>query len=196
MHPNEPLIRRLNEYLPLEKVEMDFLRETIPVRDYKKGELLLENGQVSEEFFFIISGCVRMYYTVEGEEKTAFFYTEDTFVSSYQSFIHQTPAQHSLQCIEPCQLALITQEVAMAILEQFPKFETLTRMAMEEELATYQEIVASYIILTPLQRYIRLLDTRPDLVTRVSQRTLATFIGVTPESLSRIRKRIRDQKKS
>ncbi len=134
-----------------------------------------------------------MYYTVEGEEKTAFFYTENTFINSYQSFVHQVPANHNLQCIEPCKVAVISREIAYQLLEKFPKFETLSRMAMEEELATYQEIVASYVILNPEQRYVRLLETRPDLVARVSQRALAAYIGVSPESLSRIRKRIRDR---
>lgn len=188
-----PLINRLNEFLPLEEEEIAFLKATIPVREYPKGTVLLESGQLSQEFFFGIEGCVRMYYSVEGEEKTAFFYTENTFISSYRSFVHQIPAQHSLECIEPCKLAVISMEVAYQILSKFPKFETLSRMAMEEELAMYQEIVASYITLNPEQRYIRLRETRPDLITRVPQHALAAFIGVTPESLSRIRKRIRDR---
>lgn len=187
------LIERLNEFLPLEEDEVAILEETIPVKNFPKGTILLDRGMVSQEFFFNIQGCVRMYYTVNGEEKTAFFYTENQFISSYQSFVHQLPANHSLECIEPCTVAVISREVAYQLLEQFPKFESLSRMAMEEELVTYQEIVASYIILSPEERYIRLLETQPELVTRVSQRTLAAYIGVTPESLSRIRKRIRDR---
>lgn len=131
-----------------------------------------------------------MHYLVDGEEKTTFFYIENQFVSSYESFTKQTPAKHSLECTEDCKLVVITQEGAMGLLTHSNKFESLARTIMEEELGIYQSIVASFITLSPEQRYLDLIKNRPDLIQRIPQYQLATYLGVNAESLSRIKKRI------
>lgn len=186
----EALIQYFNSYIPLSEEEKEGLRKHVPVRKYPKGTVLLEKGQRSTAFYFIIQGCIRLYYTVGGEEITSIFYLETQMVSSYRSFIHQEPAAHSLQCIEDVEAAEFSHQVAYQFLEEFPRFEALTRMIMEEELALYQESLASYVIHKPEQRYLHLLETQPQLIARVPQHALARLIGVTPESLSRIRKRV------
>ncbi len=131
-----------------------------------------------------------MYYSVDGEEKTTFFYTENQFVSSYESFTRQKPSSHSLECVEDCELVIISQEGAMKLLEHSKNFDTLARIVMEDELAIYQNIVASFVTLSPEERYQDLLRNRPDLIQRIPQYQLATYLGVNAESLSRIKKRI------
>jgi len=184
------LIDHLNNYQQLEESERDFLTENIPVKKFAKKDILLEQGQVSQNFYFVISGCVRLYYNTNGEEKTAFFYTENQFVSSYKSFVQQLPTHHNLQCIEESYLATISKENANLLLKTFPKFEFLARMIMEEELMIYQEVISSFITLSPEERYMQLQKKQPELIQRIPQHYLATYLGVKPESLSRIRKRI------
>ena len=184
------LINHLNQLTPLTKEEKHYLRLHVPVQTFQKKELLLTEGAVSKAFYFVISGCVRWYYLIKGEEKTAFFYTENTFISSYESFTKQTPANHYLQAIETTQVATIYYETAYKILALFPKFEFLSRALMEEELIIYQDIIASFVAFNPEQRYLNFLKKHPKLLQRIPQYYIATYLGVTPETLSRIRRRV------
>lgn len=186
----ENLASYIENYIRLEKEELEFINEHIPVQSFKKGTLLLEQGKISDASYFNLKGCVRMFYTVEGEEKTAFFYTENQFITSFESFTKRVPAKHSFQCLEDSMLAIIPYEMEKELLERFPSLESFARLAMEEELSIYQEIVASFIISSPEQRYQNLIKSRPQLVNRIPQRYLAGFLGIKAESLSRIRKRI------
>ena len=188
------LIQHLCQYADLNEEEMDYLKVHIPVQTFKKGDYLLKQGQLSQAFYYIISGCVRLFYEVGEEERTAFFYTETQFVSSYESFVRDVPSKHNLQCIEETSLAIISKENAYTILDTFPKFEFISRVLQEEELIIYQNIIASFITLTPEQRYLNLMENYPELFRRIPQHYLATYIGVKAESLSRIRKRLQQKK--
>jgi CRP-like cAMP-binding protein len=82
----DQLIKFFEQHVSLEKSETEFIRQMIPVREVKKSALLLSEGQVSTEFYFVLSGCARLFYSSEAGEKTAFFYFENNFVSSYETF--------------------------------------------------------------------------------------------------------------
>lgn len=187
------LLSHLNQFIKLEDTEVLYLKSHIPIQTFPKNTYLLKEGSISKAFYFIIKGCVRLFYTVDGEEKTAFFYTENKFVSSYESFTKQLPSKHNLQCIEPTTVAVITVEAAQKLLEFSPKFEFLARIMMEEELIVYQNIISTFITLSNEQRYLHLLETEPELMQRIPQYYLATYLGVRPETLSRIRKRLVDK---
>lgn len=184
------LITYLEQYTSLTTEEKDYLNENIPVISLNKGHDLLSEGEVSTAFYFILEGGVRLFYRSGIEEKTAFFYFENMFVSSYESFTKQTPSKHNVQCIEPSQVAVISFEIAYKLLERFPKFEFLARIIMEEELIVCQEIISSFVTLNAEKRYLHLVESKSPLLQRIPQYQLATFLGVTPETLSRIRKRI------
>ena len=184
------LIQFFEQHVELNKEETQYVMDSIPVQEIGKNTLLLAAGEISKSFYFILNGSVRMYYDVDGVEKTAFFYFENSFVSSYESFTRQVPAKHNLQTLENTTVAVISSEVAMQLVDRFPKFEFLARIMMEEELIVYQEIISSFITLNAEQRYLKLLNEQHPILQRIPQHQLATYLGVTAETLSRIRKRI------
>ncbi len=184
------LIKHLGRYVSLSPEEADFLEKNVPVRRVKKNEFLLKEGDVSDSFYFVIEGCIRLFYLNDIEEKTAFFYSENDFVSSYESFTRQIPSGHSFQAMEDSVVAVISTKTASDLLSFSGKFQQLAIIMMEEELITCQEIISSFVKHNAEQRYLELMDKKPDLIQRIPQHHLATFLGVTPETLSRIRKRI------
>ncbi len=170
--------------------QIDEALDLITIETYKKGEHLLREGEVSAKSYSIVSGCVRQYYLVDGEEKTTFFYTEGQSIFSPNSSSERIPAKYYLSFVEYTTLSIITLENQQEMYKKFPMLESMSRMSLQEELNNYQEMLATYITTNPEERYLNLLKFRPELLNRVPQYQLASYLGVTPESLSRIRKRI------
>jgi len=180
----------ISNYVPLKEDEIQAIYSLIEIKTYKKGHLLLKEGMISHVSYFNLKGCVRLFYSINSEEKTTFFYTENKFITSLRSFIERKPSDHYLECIEDCTLLLIPYEVEKKLLKTFPKLESFARMILEQELGNYQEMLSSYIISSPEQRYLNLLKKDAELLQRVPLFQLASYIGVKAESLSRIRNRI------
>lgn len=176
--------------MPLSQEEIEAIVETMTIKQYKKGTVLLREGQISNAAYFVLEGCVRQYYLVDGNEKTNNFFTEEQWVISINSFRQNHPSSHFLDCCIDCSLVVGNREKEESLYKRFPKFETISRMVMEKVFAEQQEIMSSYITDTAEQRYLKLLKSRPDLFQKIPQYQIASYIGIKPESLSRIRKRL------
>lgn len=190
LSPEQQIIEYISKFAPLSDAEIQGILENIKIRMFKKGETLLREGQIASLCYFVLKGCVRQYYLVDGEEKTTHFYTEGQPIAPYEGTYKGKPSRFYLSCVEDSILTVGTPEAEAKLFEKFPHFEAISRLAVEEELGKSQERFSSYVINSPEERYLNLLKTRPDLLDRVPQYQLASFLGVTPESLSRIRKRI------
>jgi CRP-like cAMP-binding protein len=184
------LLQYFSRIMPLSAEEAAAIAETMCIQEYKKGTVLLKEGQVSTEAYFVLEGCVRQYYQVDGEEKTNNFFTEEQWVVSINSFSKRVPSTHFLACATDSTLVVGNREKEEDLYRRFPKLETISRKVMEKVFAEQQEIMASYLTDSPEQRYLKLLASRPDLFQKIPQYQIAGYIGVKPESLSRIRKRI------
>ena len=176
--------------MPVSDEESNAIAATMLRQDYKKGTVLLKEGQVSAAVYFVLEGCVRQYYLVDGEEKTNNFFTEGQWVIAINNISPGTPSSHFLMCCTDTSLVVGNRQKEEDLYRMFPKLESISRKIMAQVFAEQQAILASYISDTPEQRYLKLLESRPDLFQKIPQYQLASYIGVKPESLSRIRKRI------
>jgi CRP-like cAMP-binding protein len=189
------LLAYFSAIMPLSAEESAAIAAGMCIRTFPEGTVLLSAGQISKECYFVLSGCVRQYYLVEGVEITSNFFTDEQWAVSLKSFSQQVPADHYFACGGETTLVIGNREKENALYQQFPRLETIARRVIEQAFSEQQQHLATYVTDTPEQRYLHLLDSRPDLIQRVPQYHLASYIGVTPESLSRIRKRLALRKK-
>lgn len=162
----------------------------IPVRAVKKGTYLLREGEVAQACYFVLKGCVRQYRLLDGIEKTTAFFTEEQAVVDFNSYANQVPSRFYMVCTEDCLLIEGSPNQEQAMYNQFPKLVAITRDMMEQNLGQMQDEFATFTTLSPEERYRHLQEHRPGLLQRVLQHQIASYLGVTPESLSRIRKRL------
>jgi len=190
----ERFIDYFSKFATLTEVEKDAIRKSANIDHFPKGTVLLKEGEVSKKVFFVLKGCVRQYYMIEGDEKSANFFTEEQWVLSLNSQAQNVPAGYYYDCVEDCTLMVATADEYNPMYQAFPRFEAISRVILEKEFSFQQEIQASYVTDTAEQRYLKLLKLKSDLVNRVPQYQLASYIGVKPETLSRIRRRIAAKK--
>lgn len=191
---HEKLLRYFNRIQPLTREEELAIADTIDMRVFKKGTILLKEGDVSMAAYFVLDGCVRQYCITDEGEKTTHFYLPEQWVTSIQSFRESSPSKHYLACSTDCTLVVGNREKETGLYNSFPRLESISRMVMEKVFADEQQRLSDYVTGTPEQRYERLLQAKPDLLQLVPQYQIASYVGVQPESLSRIRKRISNKK--
>lgn len=182
------------KYMVLTEEEKKAIIDLDLFRSVKKGTTLLKEGQISKDSYFVLKGCIRTYYVLDGEEKTTGFYTEMDALTPH-CVIHKTPSKYFIGSVEDTILTVSNTDMEAEINNKFPKFEALCRTFSEELLAKQQIDFDEFKIASPEQRYLNLLQSRPDLIQRVPQHQLASFLGIKPQSLSRLRARILEKSK-
>lgn len=185
----QELFDYLSQYFLLTEGEKQAIIHMALFRMYKRGHVLVEQGTYTANQIIVLKGCVRAYYTVDGVEKTTAFYTEFDGIEP-PGWFENRPAPFSLACVEDSIIGLADATQQDEIFAQFPRFESLCRIITEERLAKQQSEFDAFRISSPEERYIQLRAQRPDLIQRVPQHQLASYLGMTPESLSRIRRRL------
>ncbi len=170
------------------EMEKDIIESTF-IRVFKRNSQLLKEGDISQECFFIIKGCIRAYYVKDGEEITTNFYMENEAVTP-SAYGQNTLSKYYLECIEDTMICVGTVDKEIEIYKKYPALESLTRTFGENLIAKQQETIDEFKMSTPEERYLHLIKNRADLIQRVPQHQIASYLGIKPESLSRIRKRI------
>lgn len=189
--------RLINYFLKITNLTADetkVLTESMVIKNFNKYDYLVKEGQFTNDTYFILDGCVRKFNSLDGNDITTDFYTEEQWIISLENFEGKTVSKYNLVCMEDTTVVIGNEQKAQELFKQFPRFETISRQIMETVFMIQQNLMTSYITDKPEKRYLRLLETRPDIFQRVPQYDIASYIGVKPESLSRIRKKL--QKKN
>ena len=187
------ILKYLSKYIRITKELESAISENTMIKSFNKGHILLEEGAFSRECYFILKGCIRSFYLSEGDEKTIEFYTEEQSVvpSSYGKSI---PSDCFLECLEDTIVSVGNPELENEAFKKYPQLESLSRIIAETIIVKQQESFTHFKAATAEERYLNLIKTRPGLINRAPQHQIASYLGVKPESLSRIRKRIMGKK--
>lgn len=183
----------LEKYLSLTEDEKQVIVSLDIFHSIKKGTVLLEEDQVSTNSFFVLNGCLRTYYIIDGEEKTTAFYSEMEGITPH-CVMSKRPSEYYVSAVEDSLIIVSNLEMEEVINSKFPRFEILCRRLSEDRLAKKQIDLDEFKTSSPEQRYLNILEKRPDLIQRVPQHQLASYLGIKPQSLSRLRARILEKK--
>ncbi|MDK2866395.1 MAG: hypothetical protein PWP51_1367 [Clostridiales bacterium] len=185
------LMQMMRPYTDLKDSELRDLAAQIPVATYEKGTLLLEQGSIPTKCYFVIKGCIRQYAVTEsGRETTYQFYTENQSITIFNRHQSDKSSRFSLSCLEDSILVVGELASEADMYQAFPFLRTLTRDMIEADFGIVQDAYAAFMASAPEDRYLSLLSERPGLIERVPQHQLASYLGITPESLSRIKRRL------
>ncbi|HCZ35771.1 MAG TPA: hypothetical protein DHV26_07570 [Cytophagales bacterium] len=185
-----PLFDYISQFKNITNEEKHIIESYFTFRQVPKKFTLIKKGKIARELYFISKGLLRLYYTKDTEDITAFIFREHLFASCYESFLRQTPGNQSLDTLEDAELLVISYDDLQTLYKKIPKMETVARKISEQRFINAQMILSSYILDSPEERWKKFEATQGDLLLRVPHHMIASFLGITPVSLSRIRKRL------
>lgn len=183
------LIEFLSQFPEFSDDDLTSIVEELPVKIYEKGDYLIKEGASNEYCYFILSGCARQFEQLDGEEKTLGFYTENEAV-----IIANVDSNGALKSyVEALEKVIAIKgrsDNSGNMFEKFPQLQNVVMKMMEQMLSKTKLDFTFFVGSSPEEKYKKLMETRPELFNRVPQHQIASFLGMKPETLSRIKKRV------
>ncbi len=181
----EHLIKKLKT----DTAHWDYVKTLFHEKKIEAKTTLLNEGEVSKTLYFIKKGCLRLWFNNEGKDITFQFFFENQAVSSFESFFSKQPSQFNLESIEPSVVVAISRKGFDTLLSRYPDLKEGFQSIIIQRLANYANLFLSRIKDSPQKRYHDFLKNHPEIIQRVPQHYIASYLGITPISLSRIRNR-------
>lgn len=184
------LFKLISNYIDLSEVDADIIRNSFELISVNKNTILEEENKFTKHLYFINSGFVRVFYMNDGEDRTTQINCPSRFITSFQSFITGSKAYDNVETITDCELLRITKSGLELLTSKINKWGVFGEKIYEMALVFNEERTRDMILLTAEERYLKLMQTQPDIVQRVPLQYIASYIGIKPESLSRIRRQL------
>ena len=187
----ELFFQNFNKKVSLTKEEEVLIKTYLTPKKLRKKQYLLQEGDVCKTLAFIEKGALKAYSVDDnGIEHIIQFGIEGWIISDLYSFLTGEPATYNIDAIEDAELVLISKSAHEELLQKLPKYETFTRLNITGAYLAMQKRLTSIISSTLEERYAKFTSLYPDIVQRVPQHMIASYMGLTPETLSRVRRRI------
>jgi len=184
----EPLLDYFTRLIPLNKEEKELVIQKFHPRLYRKKQYVLQEGDVCRQMNFVVRGCLRMYKIDDkGGSHILQFAAENNWITDLGSFYSEKPSELTIDALEDTMVLKITHDDLITIYTQAPKFHRIFRVLIENSYVSIQKRLLQTISSTAEDRYQYFIDTYPHLVNRLPQTQIASFLGITPEFLSRLR---------
>ncbi len=191
-NPNIQNLRAKYSFLQTE--DLIELMKISKVQHIPKNEHFIQAGDTTKKVGFIISGLIRFYHLKDGEEYNIIFKKEFEMASSFESIVLNQPSSYSFEALEDTQMLVFDYTEMEELFAKNHQLERFGRYFIQQELAQAVKIYEGHLFYSPEERYLKFIEKYPDLMNRVPLKHLSSFLGITPVSLSRIRKRITAQK--
>lgn len=186
------MFQRIREYLSrsvrLSEEEIKIFENSLELRLIPKKTILLQAGEVCNFEAYINKGCIREYFIDDaGIELTLQFATEDWWVSDITSFEDQIPSDMYIETLEDCELLVLTRQSKENLINEVPQLERMFRLMIQRHLSKLQKRLFKTVSSTAMDQYIEFVTRYPTISQRISQQYIASYLGITPEFLSRLR---------
>ena len=187
----ETLIDYFSKLIPLEEREIEFLERVFKLRKIRRRQFILQEGDVCRFNSFVVEGCFKMYMVDDdGKEHNLQFATENWWIGDLGSFHSEKPSQLNIEALENSVILQIRKDDQIRLFIDFPKFNQIFRVLTENALISLQRRVLQNISSTAEERYLVFIERYPNFFNRISNVQIASYLGITPEFLSTIRKRL------
>lgn len=187
----KPLIEYFNQHLSLDEEEKFIVEKVFKKRRIKRRQFILQEGDVCKLNTFVIEGCFKMYMIdTKGKEHNLQFAIENWWIGDIGSFHTEQPSKLYIEAIENSLILQINKEDQLKLFVEYPKFNRIFRVITENALVSNQRRILQNISSTAEERYLDFMERYPHFFNRISNVQIASFLGVTPEFLSTIRKRL------
>jgi CRP-like cAMP-binding protein len=187
----EKISKNISNYIYLDTEEFDELSSFLKIREIKKGQYLFHRGDIATYNSFVNKGCLKTSFTdSNGQEHIVQFATEGDWITDYDSYLNNTPSRLDLIAMEDSVLFQLDRPSLEKLIERIPKFERFNRMVSEHQFNRLQRCLITLLSNNAEERYRDFIQKYPGLANRIPQHQIASFIGITPEYLSRIRWRL------
>lgn len=185
------LIQLISKNIALSDRESEWCIRYFESITYPKNSLIEEEGKIPGYLYFVISGFVRLFhYNDKGDEVSTHINCPPGFITSYTHFVNQSKSDENLECITDCQLLRITKTNLDLLIQQSTAFKDFSFLVFQQALSYNEQRAKELATLTAEQRYIKLRDEYPEFLHHVPMQYIASFLGMNPKSLSRIRKQL------
>jgi CRP-like cAMP-binding protein len=154
----------------------------------KRNEILVEKGSIVRQLFFVIQGCLRVFLIDDdGNESTRFLIFEDHFGTAFPSFIQQQPSLAAIQSLEPSELLVLSYADRQLLMDKIAGWETMYRIGLEQDYIAAIQRIESLITMDSKERYQILMKTQPEIIQRLPGKIVADYLGISQETLSRLK---------
>lgn len=196
MSPRKSFLDFLNKFIPLSQDEYDELIVPCVIkRNFGKKAVVTQSGEVENYINFIESGLARKYYRKENEEINTQISYEGHIIHSQESFHGRTPSEYAIETIEPTEMTCITYECLEKIYASSEKMQRLGRLVITVTMVLKDKWQSQLVKLTPRERFINFVTRHPELMQRVPQKYLASYLNIKPETFSRFKHMVKDHSK-
>lgn len=183
------LLSSIKQRTQLTNEQEDLVLNYFECAEIEKNHQLLREDQYATRLYFLESGIIRTFYYHNDKEITSWFYRENQYFTSWQSFINSEQSFEYIETLDKCTIYSITKEKYKKLLKSDPVFEKFGRILMEEQLAFIDYYFKGVLFMTAKEKYDLLLSYFPDITQKVNLGHVASFLGITQETLSRLRRR-------
>jgi len=186
----DDLVKSLNNFVSLSPIEIEPFLSRVRELKLPKNTCWIDQGQIADQIAFVRKGYLRIYFNKDGNETTRDISSVNSFYTALTSFITQKPSFEIVSTITDCELLTISREDLYYMYEHFSSWQAIGRRVVEGMFVRLQKRIYNFITVSAEERYVKLLKEKPEVIQNVPLQYIASYLGITQQSLSRLRRKI------